>query len=171
MHPDEITGATLELSVAIHKELGPGLLESIYEAILAYELRKHGFRVRRQQHVRFIYDGVVFEEAYRSDLIVEDIVVVEVKSATKIDPGNARQLLSYLRLIDMRLGLIINFGQPTLRAGVKRLVNKLPSFANSRVLINRPIPTRSSQKQENDPRHASGASQVSAPPASPAPPA
>ena len=171
MHPDEITGATLELSVAIHKELGPGLLESVYEAILAYELRKHGFNVRRQQHVRFIYDGVVFEECYRSDLIVEDVVVVEVKSVAKLDPGAARQLLSYLRLIDMRVGLIINFGQPTLLAGVKRLVNKLPSFANSRVRLNRPFPTRSSQQQENDTSHARGASPVSVPPASPAPPA
>jgi iron complex transport system substrate-binding protein len=140
MHPDEITGAAIEIAIAIHRELGPGLLESVYEAILAYELRKHGFGVRRQQHVRFRYDGMVFDEAFRADLIVEDTVVIDGKALTRLDPVCARQLLTYLRLLDLPVGLVINFGQPTLLAGVKRIVNNLPTFSHSRVRINRRLP-------------------------------
>lgn len=136
MHPDEVTGVTLELAIAIHRELGPGLLESVYEAILSYELQKHGYRVRRQQSMRFKYDGQLFQEAYRADLIIEDMVVVEVKSLPKLDPAFTAQLLTYLRLMDMKSGLLINSGQPTLLAGVKRVVCRLPSFAHSRVRLN-----------------------------------
>lgn len=137
MHPDEITGAILETSIAIHRELGPGLLESVYEAILAYELRAQGFKVLRQQGIAFKYGGITFQEGFRADLLVDDVVVVEIKSVVRLDPGVAKQLTTYLRLMDIRVGLIVNFGQPTLLAGVKRLVNRLPSFANSRVRLNR----------------------------------
>jgi GxxExxY protein len=137
MHPDEITGSILEISIAVHRALGPGLLESVYEAILEYELRASGFKVHRQQGIAFKYGGVTFQEGYRVDLLVENRVVVEVKSVAKLDPAIPRQLTTYLRLMDMRVGLIINFGQPTLLAGVRRLVNRLPSFADSRVRVNR----------------------------------
>lgn len=137
MYPDEITGAILETSIAIHRELGPGLLESVYESILEYELRGQGFKVLRQQGIAFKYGGITFQQGFRADLLVEDVVVVEIKSVARLDPGVAKQLTTYLRLMDMRVGLIVNFGQPTLLAGTKRLVNRLPSFANSRVRVNR----------------------------------
>lgn len=136
MHPDEISGAILETAIAIHRELGPGLLESVYEAILAFELREQGFRVRRQQAVRLIYADIVFDEAFRADLIVEDTVVVEVKAIARLDPSHPRQLLGYLRLLDHPLGLVINFGQARLLSGVRRIVNNLPPFSRSRVRIN-----------------------------------
>jgi iron complex transport system substrate-binding protein len=149
LHPDQITGRILEISIAIHREIGGGLLESVYEAILEYELRAHGFKVLRQQSIAFRYGGVTFEEGFRSDLLVEDTVVVEVKSVTNISPGISRQLTSYLRLMDLRVGLIINFGQPTLLAGVKRIVNRMPSFSHSRVRINRSHPPITTTHEEH----------------------
>ncbi len=147
MHPDEITGDIIELAIAIHRELGPGLLESVYEAILAYELSKMGYRVRRQQAIRFCYDGMVFDEAFRADLLVEDAVIVEVKAIAKLDESSAKQLLTYAKLLNLRVGLILNFGQRTMLAGTKRVVNKLPPFHSSRVRINRtsPVPETRSQ--------------------------
>ncbi len=156
MHPDQITGDIIELSIGIHRELGPGLLESVYEAILQYELQKNGYRVRRQQPIRFRYDGIVFDEAFRADLIVEDTVIVEVKSVSKLDPSGPRQLLTYARLLDLPVGLVLNFGQITMLSGVKRVVNKLPPFQASRVRLNRthqkdPTPPRPNHRATPDP--------------------
>lgn len=124
MEGDErITGVILEEAITIHRQYGPGLLESVYEALLARALEQRGFRIRRQQCVRLMDGDLEFEEAFRADLIIDDAVIIEIKSTTHIDPVHARQLLTYLRLTGLQLGLVINFGQPTLRQGVKRVIN------------------------------------------------
>jgi GxxExxY protein len=136
MHSDEITGEIIRAAVTIHREFGPGLMESVYEAVLAHSLVQRGVSIRRQQAVRFEYCGMQFEEAFRADLLVNDTVVIELKSVARNDPVFARQLLTYLRLLRLPVGLVINFGQSTLLAGVKRVVNDQSGFRASRVRIN-----------------------------------
>lgn len=137
---DEITGTVVDASVKIHMELGPGLLESVYEAVLARTLEKRGFQVERQKAIRFEYDGMVFEEGFRTDLIVENRVVVELKSVEKLAPVHSKQLLTYLRLMNLPVGLLINFGAATLKEGLHRIVNNLPSSASPRLRVNQAQP-------------------------------
>ena len=133
---DEITGAIVDSSVKIHMELGPGLLESVYEVVLARAIEKQGFQVERQKAIRFKYDGIVFDEGFRTDLIVESRVIVELKSVEKLAPVHSKQLLTYLRLMNLPVGLLINFGAATLKEGLHRIVNKLPSSASPRLRVN-----------------------------------
>jgi len=135
---DEITGAIVDTSVKIHMELGPGLLESVYEVVLARVLEQRGFQVERQKAICFEYDGMVFEEGFRIDLLVENRVLVELKSVEKLAPVHSKQLLTYLRLMNLSVGLLINFGAATLKEGLQRIVNKLPSSASPRLRVNRP---------------------------------
>lgn len=125
MKLSEITGAIIDESIRIHQDLGPGLLESVYEMVLAKALVKRGLKVERQKVVQFEYDGIQFEEGLKVDLLVENCVVVELKSVEKLAPVHAKQTLTYLRLLDLRVGLLINFGGATLKAGLKRIVNDL----------------------------------------------
>lgn len=118
-----ITGAVIDSAVRIHKGLGPGLLESVYETILARDLARRGYIVERQKPVSFDYDGMWFEDAFRADLIIERAVVVEVKSAAAIAAAHERQVLTYLRLLDYRVGLVLNFGAALLKDGIKRIAN------------------------------------------------
>ena len=124
---DEVTGVIVDSALRIHRDLGPGLLESVYEVILAHALTKRGLHVRCQQPITFDYDGLVFEEGFRVDMLIENQVLVELKSAEKHAPVHARQLLTYLRLTRLRVGLLINFGAPTFKEGVRRVVNDPPS--------------------------------------------
>ena len=101
-------------------------MESVYEAILAREPAKRGFRVARQEPVPIVYDGLEFDEGFRADLIVENKVIIELKSIEQIAPVHMKQLLTYLRLTDNRLGLLINFGAAVIKAGIHRVVNGLP---------------------------------------------
>ena len=133
---DDITGAVVDAAVNIHKELGPGLLESVYEVILARALERRGFHVERQKLIRFEYDGMVFEEGFRTDLLIEGRVVVELKSMEKLAPVHSKQLLTYLRLMHLPVGLLINFGAATLKEGLHRIVNHLPSSASPRLRVN-----------------------------------
>jgi len=107
----------------VHRALGPGLLERIYEACLAYELRKAGYRVERQLPLRIVYDNLVFEEGLRLDLLVEDIIVIEIKAADNPHPIWTAQLLSHLKLADKKLGFLINFNVPLLKDGIKRYIH------------------------------------------------
>jgi len=109
----------------IHKRLGPGLLESVYEAVLAYELSQRHLQVTRQQAVPVHYEGLTLELGFRADLIVEEKVIVELKSVEAVAPVHAKQLLTYLRLADKRLGLLINFGEYLIKDGITRVVNEL----------------------------------------------
>ena len=133
---DEITGAIVDAAMKIHMELGPGLLEAVYEAVLARALERRGFCVERQEAIRFEYDGMVFEEGFRTDLLVEGRVVVELKSVEKLAPVHGKQVLTYLRLMNLPVGLLINFGAATLKEGLHRIVNHLPNSASPRLRVN-----------------------------------
>ena len=137
---DDITGAIVDVSVKIHMELGPGLLESVYEVVLARVLEKRGLQVERQKAICFEYDGMVFEEGFRTDLLVEGRVIVELKSVEKLAPVHSKQLLTYLRLMNLPVGLLINFGAVTLKEGLHRIVNQLPSSASPRLRVNQSQP-------------------------------
>ncbi len=133
---DDITGAIVDAAVKIHKELGPGLLESVYEIVLARELERREFQVERQKTICFEYDGMIFEEGFRTDLLVEERVVVELKSIENLAPVHSKQLLTYLRLMHLPVGLLINFGANTLKEGLHRIVNNLPYSASPRLRVN-----------------------------------
>lgn len=120
---DEISGNALDLSIAIHRELGPGLLESVYETVLAGKLMQLGYTVDRQRPIDIEFDGLRFEAAFRIDLLVNGQLLIEIKSVEQLNAAHAKQLLTYLRLTKQPLGLLINFGGATLREGFKRLVN------------------------------------------------
>lgn len=137
MELDDITGAIIDASIGIHRHLGPGLLESVYEIVLASVLARRGLLVERQRAGSFSYDGITFEHAFRTDLLVEQSVVVEVKSVERLAPVHPKQVLTYLRLMDLRVGLVLNFGAGTMREGIKRVVNDLPPCWSSRLSVNR----------------------------------
>jgi GxxExxY protein len=125
MMENEIADRIMDAAFQIHRELGPGLLESVYEVILAQKVADSGLVVERQVPVPIRYQGVVFDEGFRADLIVEKRVIIELKSVERLQPVHSKQLLTYLRLTDCRLGLLINFGENLLKDGFKRVVNGL----------------------------------------------
>jgi GxxExxY protein len=119
----EITEAIIGAAIEVHRQLGPGMLESVYEAVLAYELAQRGLEVERQKAVPLVYKELSFDEGYRLDLLVAGQVIVELKCVEALLPIHEAQLLSYLKLTGLRVGLIINFKVPVLKQGIKRLVN------------------------------------------------
>ena len=125
MTENEIAKEIVDAAYHVHKRLGPGLLESVYETVLVYELKKRGLKIDRQMAVAMVYDNIKFDEGFRADLIVEDKVIVELKSVENVVPVHKKQLLTYLRLADKRLGLLINFGSELIRDGISRVVNGL----------------------------------------------
>lgn len=120
-----VTGRIVDAAYRIHKAIGPGLLESVYERVLAWDLARNGFRVERQKRVGFEFEGMRFEEAFRADLVVDGRVVVEVKSVAGVAPVHTQQLMTYVRLLDCRVGLLLNFGAPMMKQGIVRVVNGL----------------------------------------------
>jgi GxxExxY protein len=133
---DEITGAVIDASIQIHRDLGPGLLESVYEVVLARSLERRGFEVERQKPIRFEYDGMVFEEGFRTDLLIDGRVVVELKSVETLARVHGKQLLTYIRLMNLPVGLLINFGGETLKEGLHRIVNNLSPSASPHLRVN-----------------------------------
>jgi GxxExxY protein len=129
---DDITGEIVDTSLKVHQGLGPGLLASVYESVLAKALEKRGLRVERQNPISFVYDDIPFDEGFRFDLLVDDRVVVELKSVEKLAPVHSKQLLTCIRLMDLTVGLLLNFGASTLKEGLHRIVNDLPSSAPPR---------------------------------------
>ena len=125
MTENELAKEIVDAAYHIHINLGPGLLESIYERVLSYELKKRGLHCKQQVVVPVCYDGVLFNEGFRADLIVEDKVIVELKSVEHLLPVHHKQLLTYLRLMDKRLGLLINFNEVKIKDGIHRMVNRL----------------------------------------------
>ncbi len=122
---NDIAKQVLDAAFKLHSALGPGLFESVYEVILAHELRKTGLAVDRQRAIAIKYDGLIFDEGFRADLIAGNLVIVEVKSVQALLPVHAKQLLTQLRLSGLTLGLLINFGEEHLKNGIKRVVNGL----------------------------------------------
>ena len=124
MFQRDITPQIIGAAIRVHRRLGPGLLESAYEACLAYELEKLGFRVQRQKAVPLVYESVKLDCGFRADLVVNGQVVVEIKCKEAIHPVDHAQLLSHLRLLNLQVGLLINFQVVLLKDGIKRMVNK-----------------------------------------------
>ena len=143
---DEVTGVIIDAALQMHRDLGPGLLESVYEAILARALERRGLRVEQQKVIRFEYHGMVFEEGFRVDLVVDDRVIVEVKSVEQLGRHHWKQLLTYLRLTNTPVGLLINFGAPTLREGLRRIVNGFQPSAFPRLRVNQGVPASANSK-------------------------
>lgn len=125
MTENEIASQIVDVAYKIHVKIGPGLLESVYEALLIHELRKRGLQVEAQKPIPVIYEGIKLEVGFRADLIVEDKVIVEIKSVEVVMPVHKKQLLTYLRLTDKRLGLLINFGENLTKDGITRVANGL----------------------------------------------
>lgn len=122
MGSNEITGEIINCAIKVHKALGPGLLESVYEKCLAYELSKRGLKVEVQKEMPIVYEEIVFDKGYRIDLLVEDSVVVELKSVSEMKPIYSAQTLTYLKLAKLKVALLINFNEILLKNGIKRLV-------------------------------------------------
>jgi len=125
MDVNRVSGAVVNAAMKVHSALGPGLLESVYEACLLHELRKQGLKVESQASLPVAYDGVKIDVGYRVDLLIENAVIVELKAVETLLPIHEAQLLSYLKLSDKRVGLLINFNVLHLREGIKRMVNNL----------------------------------------------
>ena len=125
MTENEIARQVVDACYTVHTALGPGLLESVCETVLAYEIEKRGLAVERQKPVPILYEDMRFDEGFRADLVVEGKVILELKSVETVHPVHKKQLLTYLRLSDRRLGLLINFGAPLIRDGITRVVNGL----------------------------------------------
>ena len=125
MTENEIADKIMDASFKIHRELGPGLLESVYEVILSRQLSEMGLKVERQAPISIRFQGVEFDEGFRADILVEGKVIIELKSVERLQPVHSKQLLTYLRLSGCRLGLLINFGENLLKDGFKRVVNGL----------------------------------------------
>ncbi len=126
MGPNEITAQIVDAAYKIHTQLGPGLLETVYEVALAHELKKRGLRVRRQVPVPIEFDGLKFDEGFRIDLLVEETVVAEIKSVERDHPVHSKQLRTHLVLAKLQLGLVLNFGLVRMKDGITRIVNGLP---------------------------------------------
>ena len=125
MTENEIAKEVVDAAFKVHTTLGPGLLESVYEIVLAHELTQRGLAAMRQVPIPVQYDSIVFDEGFRADIIVENKVILELKSVEKVAIVHKKQLLTYLRLADKRLGLLINFGEELIKTGISRVVNGL----------------------------------------------
>ncbi len=137
MQDIEATAADIiDVALKLHKGLGPGLLESVYETVLAAKLVERGHSVVQQCPIDIEYDGLRFRAAFRADLIVNESVLIEVKSVERLTPVHGKQVLTYLRLLKQPVGLLINFGGETLKEGLRRIVNDYQPFASSRLRVN-----------------------------------
>jgi len=125
MTENEISKIIVDSALAVHRELGPGLLETVYEVALAHELKQRGLNVQRQVPVPIKYHGMVFDEAFRADLIVDEKVIVELKSVERVIEAHKKQVQTYLRLKGCKLGFLLNFGEALMKRGITRVVNGL----------------------------------------------
>jgi len=133
---EEISAIIVDCAYRLHVEIGPGLLESVYEVVLANMLTERGLHVRRQVSVPINVFGQEFDEGFRADLIINGLLLVELKSVENFAPVHAKQVRTYLRLLKMPLGLLINFGAATFKEGIKRIANEHKDFASSRLRVN-----------------------------------
>ena len=120
---DRISGVVVNAAINVHSKLGPGLLESVYETILAGILTREGFKIDRQRSIDIDFDGIHFPAAFRVDLMVDDTLIVEIKTVERLAPIHAKQLLTYLRLTNLPVGLLLNFSCETMKEGIRRVVN------------------------------------------------
>ena len=125
MTENEIGTIIVDAAIAVHRELGPGLLESVYEIVLAYELQQRGLRVNRQVPIAIRYKNMTFAEAFRGDLVIEEKVILELKSVEQVSEAHKKQVQTYLRLTGCKLGFLLNFGEALMKHGITRVVNGL----------------------------------------------
>ena len=125
MDENEISHAIIGAAIEVHRVLGPGLLESVYEGALSFELRGKGFNIQQQQELPVKYKGVDLHGSFRMDLLVNELVIVEIKAVERLQPIHEAQLLTYLKLANKKLGLLLNFNSTTIRTSVRRVVNNL----------------------------------------------
>jgi len=125
MTENEIAKIVIEVGLSIHRTLGPGLFESVYETVLAHELRQRGLNVKRQEPIPLLWKGLVLDDSFRADIVINDQVIIELKSLEKLSPVHKKQLLTYLRIADKKLGLLLNFGASLFKEGIERIVNGL----------------------------------------------
>jgi GxxExxY protein len=125
MKENDVGTCAIEAAIAAHRALGPGLLETVYEAVLAREIQDRGLKVARQVGIPIVYKDIRFEEGFRADLIVENLVIVELKSVESVTAAHKKQVQTYLRLTGLKLGYLINFGEAVLKTGITRCVNGL----------------------------------------------
>lgn len=136
MEIDDLTGAVLDAAMKLHMRIGPGLLEVVYEQLLAAALERGGFKVRRQVPIDLVDEGQTFPAAFKIDLLIEESVVVEIKSVEHLAPVHEKQLMTYLRLTGLQAGLLINFNTALLKDGVRRIVNGYRPSASPRLRVN-----------------------------------
>jgi GxxExxY protein len=135
MDIEALATIAVDCGFKLHDRLGPGLLESVYEVILCESLTRRGLAVERQKAIEIRFDDFVINEGFRADILVEGKLLIELKSVEQIAPVHSKQLLTYLRLLDMPLGLLMNYGAATFREGIKRVVNNHSDFASSRLRV------------------------------------
>ena len=135
MDIEALATVAVDCGFKVHEGLGPGLLESVYEAVLAQSLVRRGLVVERQKPVRIYFEGVIFDEGFRADLLVEGRLLIEIKSIERIAPVHGKQVLTYLRLMNLPLGLLMNFGAATFREGIKRVANNHSGPSPERLTI------------------------------------
>ncbi|MBN1402164.1 MAG: GxxExxY protein [Anaerolineae bacterium] len=123
MNENDIGRTVVDCAVRLHMALGPGLLESVYEVLLAHELQKAGLRVQRQVPIPIEYEGTRFDEGFRADIVVEDKVILELKSVEGVSKAHKKQVLTYLKLTGMKLGYLLNFGEALMKDGIHRIIN------------------------------------------------
>jgi iron complex transport system substrate-binding protein len=137
---ESLTAEIVDAAYKLHTGIGPGLLESVYEAVLARDLERRGLAVEKQKSLSFDYDGMTFSDCLRVDLLVQGCVVVEIKSVERILPVHPKQVLTYLRLLNLPVGLLINFGAPTLKEGIQRIANGYGAAISDRLRTKNSIP-------------------------------
>ena len=125
MTENEIGKVVVDAGIAVQKALGPGIFETVYEVVLAHELKKHSLNVERQVPISIEYDGIKFDEGFRADIIIENKVILELKSVESVTKAHKKQVLTYLRLTGCRLGYLMNFGEDLMKYGITRIVNGL----------------------------------------------
>ena len=126
MNENDIGKEVVDSAIAVHRALGPGLLETVYEVVLLHELRERGLKAKRQIPIAIKYGNIHFDEGFRADIIVENKVILELKAIEKISNVHKKQVLTYLKLTGMRLGYLLNFGEAIMKNGITRIVNGLP---------------------------------------------
>ncbi len=137
MELEDIARIAVDCGFKLHERLGPGLLESAYELVLAESLRRRGLNVQRQVPISIVVDEIAIDDAFRADMLIEDRLLIELKSVEATNPVHKKQVLTYLRLMELPLGLLMNFGAATFREGCHRVVNNHTDFASSRLRVSK----------------------------------
>jgi GxxExxY protein len=155
MNVEELSAITVDCGLTVHKDLGPGMLESAYEAVLAHLLRQKGLSVERQKIIPIIYNDLIIEQGFRADLIIENKLLVELKTVERLSPVHARQVRTYLKFTGLTVGLLMNFSTEKFTDGLKRIVNNHGDTHNSLLEINQApsrsfAPSRPSREIKND---------------------